>query len=464
VNKKKKTKIKFGTDGWRAIISEDFTFENVSKVAKAIADYLGKGKKVVVGYDTRFLSDTYANLVAQVLSGNGIKVILANYFTPTPVLSYYVKHLKFDGGVLITASHNPAIYNGIKFKESFGGSAIPKTVRKLEKLIKNSKSKKDNKLIIEKDISKPYVNALKKYINKKYIAKKRYKIVIDSMYGAGGYYLEEILKKYGHDVITIHCEPNPNFPDINPEPIKKNLVELSKKVRELKADIGIATDGDADRVGIVDSKGEFVTPHHVLSLLFLHLLTSRKWNGLVVKTISSTVLINKIAKKYNVNLKETSVGFKYIVEWMLKENVLIGGEESGGNGFKNHIPERDGLLSGLLLVEMMGYRKKRIRELIGDLEQEFGKSRYDRIDMHLEQNKIKKLYKKLQKNPPKKIAGISITDIKTFDGVKLILKDNSWLLFRGSGTEPILRLYAESNSNKKVNELLKAAQEIIKKG
>ena len=353
--------IRFGTDGWRAVIAEGFTFKNVERLSQAVADYMKGSKKAVVGYDTRFMSPQYARLIAEVLSGNGINTVLANHSTPTPMLSYTVKHDRFSGGVMVTASHNPAIYNGIKFKEPFGGSALPSTTKKIEELIDKFKPKKNQELIEEKNISQIYIDAIKTYLD---MTKKKFKVVVDSMYGAGGFYLEEILKRFGHEVITIHGNPNPLFPGLNPEPIEVNLKELSKKVRELGADIGIATDGDADRVGIVDSKGKFLTPHQVLSLLFLHLKTSRSWSGIVVKTISTTSLINKIAQKYNVIVKETPVGFKYVVDWMLKEDVLIGGEESGGNGFKNHIPERDGLLSGLLLVEMMEYNKKGINRCL----------------------------------------------------------------------------------------------------
>lgn len=449
--------IKFGTDGWRAVIADGFTFRNVERLSQAIADYLGGKGSVAVGYDTRFMSSVYARLIAEVLSGNSIRTVLANHATPTPMLSYKVKEGGFNGGVMVTASHNPAEYNGIKFKEPIGSSALPSTTRGIEELIDKSKVKKSRGLIEEKDITRPYLDALKNY----FVKTKRFKIVVDSMYGAGGFYLEEVLKRLGHKVITLHGRPNPLFPGINPEPIEVNLKELSKKVRHIGADLGIATDGDADRVGIVDDRGNFLTPHQVLSLLLLHLKTSRQWDGIVVKTISTTSLINKIARRYSIPVKETPVGFKYVVDWMIKEDVLIGGEESGGNGFKNHIPERDGLLSGLLLVEMMGYRKKGIRELISDMEKEFGPYRYTRIDQHLPQEEIKKLYENLEANSPDRIAGYRVMDIKTFDGIKLILEDGSWLLLRGSGTEPLLRIYAEAPSNRQVKRLINYAHELI---
>lgn len=436
--------IKFGTDGWRGVIAEDFTYKNIKRAAQAIADYLGSGARIAVGYDTRFMSKDFARLISSVLCGNEIKTILSDSPTPTPMLSYFVKHNGLNGGVMVTASHNPGIYNGIKFKEPEGCSSLPSTTKKIEDLIdRTAPVVKEG--YVTKDISNPYLHALKKYLS----PRGSLRVVVDSMYGSGGFYLENILKGYGHKVVTIHGDPNPIFPGLNPEPIEIHLRELSKKVKELKADIGIATDGDADRVGIVDEKGNVLTPHYVLSLLLIHLKTSRGWSGAVVKTISSTSLINKIAQKYNIPIKETPVGFKHIAGLMLKEDILIGGEESGGNGFKNHIPERDGLLSGLLLVEMMCAAKKKLGELVEDMEREFGRYRYKRIDLHT-------IHKEIKREPHFKTL-----DIKTFDGTKYILENGAWLLIRASGTEPILRIYAEAPTKKQVAELINEAKRII---
>lgn len=441
--------IRFGTDGWRGIIAEDFTYKNVRRVAQAIADYLGNGAVVVVGYDTRFMSRDFAHLISGVLSGNGIKVIISDSPTPTPMLSYFVKYGNLNGGIMVTASHNPAIYNGVKFKEPYGCSSLPETTRKIEALIDKSPPRIKGGFDT-KDISRPYLKALRRYILP---VKKRFFIVVDSMYGAGGYYLEQILKELGHKVVTIHGEPNPIFPGINPEPIEINLTELSKTVRDLGADIGIATDGDADRVGIVDENGRFLTPHYVLSLLLVHLKTSRGWHGAVAKTISSTSLIDKIAERYNMPVKETPVGFKHIANLMLTEDILIGGEESGGNGFKNHIPERDGLLSGLLIVEIMGTKGKSISQIVRDMEMEFGRYRYRRVDLHTTQKELKKI--------PDEIAGKKVVQKKTFDGTKFILEDGSWLLIRASGTEPILRLYAEASTQREVEDLIEEGRRLI---
>jgi len=453
--------IKFGTDGWRGIISQDFTFKNVKIAAQAIADYVGKGKSVAIGYDTRFLSKDFAFLVGTILSGNDIKVFLSDSPTPTPMVSYYVKDKNMDGGVMITASHNPGAYNGIKFKEPQGCSSLPSTTQKIENLLGKNVPKGSESLIEKIKMGDPYIKALKKYVSSKLMRRKKLKIVIDSMYGSGGYYLEEILKGYGHKVVTIHGNPNPNFPGMNPEPIPANMKELSAKVIEIGADIGIATDGDADRVGIVDDRGNVLTPHYVLSLLLLHLKINRKWSGAVVKTISSTVLISKIAEKYNIPVKETPVGFKYIAELMLSSDILIGGEESGGNGFKNHIPERDGLLSGLLLVEMIGDRKMKLSNIVKDMEKQFGAYKYKRIDLHVPREKINTLFENLKKCPPLDLAGNKVSDVKTFDGIKFVFSDGSWLLIRASGTEPMLRLYSEGKTIKQVEALIDAAQKMI---
>lgn len=454
--------IKFGTDGWRGIIAEDFTYHNIKRVAQAIADYLGSASKVAIGYDTRFMSRDFASLIANVFRGNNIEATVSSFPTPTPMLSYFVKHHSLDGGVIVTASHNPFLYNGVKFKEPFGCSSFPGSTKSIEELIDKSRPKIDKKLIDEQNIGGPYLSGIKKYLIPQYMRRTPLRIVVDSMFGAGGFYLERILKGFGHNVVTIRGKPNPLFPGMNPEPIEIHLRELSIKVKKMRADIGIATDGDADRVGIVSDKGKVLTPHYVLSLLLLHLLTSRKWGGAVVKTISSTSLINKIAEKYSMDVKETPVGFKYIAELMLSSDILIGGEESGGNGFKNHIPERDGFLSGLLLVEMMGARHKKISELVLDMEKEFGRYEYKRIDLHVPREKIKRLFKRLKRKPPNTISGRKVMEIKTFDGIKFIFYNGAWLLIRASGTEPILRIYAEAPARRQVLDLIKAGEGFIR--
>lgn len=461
------SKIKFGTDGWRGIIAEDFNFKNINMVSNAISEYLKchKATQIAIGYDTRFMSNIYAQYVGGIISTKGIRVILSQYPVPTPVLSYYVMENKLSGGVMITASHNPYIYNGIKFKEPCGASSSPETTKEIEKYLSLKESlpiQTVEKVEVDQvDLMPNYLYAINRYLELPKKTSRKLKVVVDSMYGAGGRWIEAILTKYGHEVITINADPNPNFPGINPEPIDKHLKNLKKEVVRLKADIGIATDGDADRVGIVTDKGKFIIPHYVLSLLLIHFKEDRMWDGPVGKTISTTSLINKLCNHYGVECYETPVGFKHIAYLMLKKNLLIGGEESGGNGFRNHIPERDGILSGLLLVEMMLHRGKSLSKLVQDMEKEFGKFAYNRIDMHLEREKIEQLYKMFKKNPPDRILDKKVREIKDYDGFKFILSDGSWLLFRASGTEPLLRLYSEAEDIVKVRKLLKFAEDTV---
>ena len=453
-------RIKFGTDGWRGIIAQDFTYQNITRVAQAIADYVGRNKKAAVGYDTRFMSPQYAELIAAVLQGNKINTVISSSVTPTQMLSYYVKYKGLSGGIMVTASHNPAIYNGIKFKEPYGCSSLPATTRKIESLLDKNAPQISGMPVKKEDFSGPYLRAVKGYLRAGAMKRKPLRIVVDSMYGAGGFFLSQILKQYGHRVITIHGEANPLFPGINPEPVGKNLKELTGQVKELNADIGIATDGDADRVGIVDDKGRVLTPHQVLALLLLQIYRTRQWDGAVVKTISTTSLINRIADKYGIPVTETPVGFKYIAKLMLDGNVLIGGEESGGNGFKNHIPERDGILSGLLIVEMIGTQQKDLSALTKELEDEYGRYGYGRIDRQMPRDKIDRMFNRINNNPPAVIAGMKVAGIHNYDGTKFIFSNGAWMLLRASGTEPVLRIYAEAPSPNGVKKLIREGKKM----
>ncbi len=462
--------IKFGTDGWRAIIDEEFTFENVEKVAQAIADYINQqssagSKHMVVGYDTRRLSDEFAKSVACVLAANNIKVTLSEKKCSTPMVSYCIKKNKLSGGVVITASHNPPNFNGIKFKADFAGPAGPEVTKQLEELLDKEKIKKipfeqalrDNSIEL-KDISGDWMEFVKGYIDLEKIGKSKFSVMIDVMHGAGNGYMEDLLKEVGVKVTSIHSEGDSTFGGIAPEPIERNLKELKEKVKVEGFDIGIALDGDVDRVGVVDGSGNYITAHKVLSLLLLHFIEDRKWTGTVVKTIALTTLMDKISRKYNLTLRETPVGFKHICKLMREEDVLIGGEESGGYGFKGFVPERDGVLAGLLLLEMMAHRKKTIKSILEDVASEYGDFFYSREDCEYPDEKKKTLFKSLKKNPPKDLAGVKITEIKTFDGVKFIAEDESWLLFRLSGTEPILRIYVEASTPERVEEIMKVAK------
>ncbi|MDP3804880.1 MAG: phosphoglucomutase/phosphomannomutase family protein [Candidatus Omnitrophota bacterium] len=468
--------IKFGTDGWRAVISEDFTFDNVKKVAQAIADYIKadqgpgarvKDKRVVVGYDTRFLSEKYAELAACVLAANGIKTILSDSATPTPSVSFAIKDRGLIGGVMITASHNPARYNGIKYKAYYGGSAMPDITKKFEEYLGKSEvlyaslqNLRSKGMVEVEDIVPEHLGFIKKYVNMKLLKNTRLKILVDSMYGTGNDYILDLLKGGKCKVDVIHNVYNPSFGGINPEPIFPNLKELADKVKKGKYDIGIATDGDADRLGIALPDGKLLTGHKVMTLLLLHLLEDRKMKGGVVQTLCGTFLIEKICKKYGLRMYETPVGFKYICELMLKEDILVGGEETGGVAFKNSIPERDGVLSGLLILEMMAMRKKKIPEILKGIDKEYGTYEYRRLDLKYPDDKKSKLIDFLKNTPPKDILGKSVVEIKTTDGYKFICDDASWFMMRLSGTEPILRVYAEAGSVKKALAILEFGKEL----
>ncbi len=462
--------IKFGTDGWRAVISEDFTFDNVKKVAQAMADYVknegralkGKDQRIVIGYDTRFLSDKYAELVACVLSANAIPTILANRPTPTPSVSFTIRDRNLVGGVMITASHNPARYNGIKFKAHYGGSAGADITSAFEGYLGKSQIQysplqdlKSGGLVKVEDIIPKHLEFVKRYANLKLLKKTSLKVLVDSMYGTGDDYIRDLLCGGKCKVDVIHDEANPGFGGINPEPILPNLKELAEKTKSSRYDVGLATDGDADRLGVALPNGKLLTGHKVMALLLLHLLEDKKMRGDVVQTLCGTVLINKVCKKYNLKMHETPVGFKYICELMISQDVLIGGEETGGVAFKNSIPERDGILSGLLILEMMAMRKKRILDILKAVDKEYGTYEYRRLDIKYPDDKKRKLLDFLKVNPPKEMLGKRIAEIKRTDGDKFICEDSSWLMLRLSGTEPILRVYAEASNEKKALEILK---------
>ncbi len=455
--------IKFGTDGWRAVISEDFTFENVGIVAQAMADFINgesgriyRKKEVVVGYDTRFLSEKYAGIIACILAAGGIKVILSDRPTPTPSVSYAIKDRALTGGVMVTASHNPARYNGIKYKAYYAGSAGADIIGKIEADLKKNAVRtialdkaKESGLIKVEDIVPRHLGFVKRYVDPKSLKRSRLKVLVDVMYGTGNGYMESILAGGAIKVATIHNENNPGFSGINPEPILPNLAELALKTKKGGYDIGLATDGDADRLGVAAPNGKLLTGHKVMTLLLLHLLEDKGLKGDVVQTICGTVLIEKICKKYGLVMHETPVGFKYICDMMIKKDVLIGGEETGGVSFKGYIPERDGILSGLLILEMMAKRKKRLLDILKSIDSEYGTYEYRRMDVKYPDEKKGPLMTALKTDPPKEILGRKVVKTKDYDGYKFICEDESWLILRLSGTEPILRIYAESPSEKR---------------
>jgi len=451
--------IKFGTDGWRGVIADNYTFKNLKIISQAVADYLGNGKKIVVGFDTRFMSDKFAALCAEVLQNNGIQVILSDRPVPTPALSFAVQSKKFDLGVMITASHNPAEYNGFKIKNASGGAASLEVTQAVEILLgKNAPKTSGPKeaSIKKEDLTRDYVKFIRSYIDLKAIKKKKFKVLVDVMHGSGNSFIAEILKGSSIKVEFMRNDINPSFGGRRPEPVEENLEELKSKVKKGKFDLGIALDGDADRIAAVAPGGVFIHPQKILGLLALHLNQDRKWSGGIVKTICGTEMVDNIAKFLKVKLYETPVGFKYISNLMETENILTGGEEAGGMGVKGYIPERDGTVAGLLLLEMMVYRNKNILKILNETEKQFGKYYYLRDDLHLGHRVEPK-----KETLPDELLGKKVVQVKDYDGIKLICEDRSWLMFRGSGTEPIMRIYSEAANLAQSKKLLALGRKII---
>ncbi len=456
--------IKFGTDGWRDIIADKFTFENVKKVAQAHAEHLKSqgGKSVVVGYDTRFMSEDFAKAVAEVFSSNGFRVFLSKGHCTTPGLSLATKKLEADEGIMITASHNTYKYNGYKVKSKYGGPATVDTIKDIESRISDSLEIKVGRCNTEDiDINKIYVETLKSYFPPETFKQIQLKVVHDPMYGATMHLLRKILEGTFVETLEINSYRDAFFGFKHPEPIDKNLSLLKAKVVATEANLGIANDGDGDRVGIVDEGGEFLSTQIVYALLLLHTLRYRKEDGIVAKTISTTYLADRIAKKEGRKIVKTPVGFKYIADVFLKEKVAFGGEESGGYGFGFHIPERDGLLSGLLILEMMILTGKSLIELVDDLFKEFGTAYYKREDLKVDGDEGRQLVKQLRENPIKEFNGKPVKEVDLTDGVKLIFEDDSWVLFRASGTEPVLRVYVETPSKEKTESFLHEAKKLV---
>jgi phosphomannomutase len=461
--------IKFGTDGWRGVIADDFTFDNVKKVALATAHYFKKHKKikggVVIGYDARFLSREFAETTATVLGNFGIRAIISDKISSTPMVSFLCKRLNAAGGVVITASHNPAKYNGYKLKGDFGGPAFPEMIDRLEKELKKTIKKpvtlkKTYDDLLKKgtiqriDFTTSYVNDVSQKIDIRLITSSNLKIAFDAMYGAGMGVMSQL--------VPVACglreEFNPSFAGGHPEPLARHLKGLQEVMASGKYDIGIATDGDADRVGAFDEKGNFVDAHRIFALVLKYLYQHKKMTGEVARSFTVSDLIKKMCAKYGILLHTTAVGFKYLCHLMLTRDILAAAEESGGMGVKGHLPERDGIFIGLLLCEMMAARKMKMSELVNELMTEFGWHYFDRIDKHMTEKDKKRIlgfYKKL----PKKIGNFSVIDVSTIDGTKLFV-ENGWLLVRASGTEPLIRFYAEADTPEKVVELLQAATSV----
>ncbi|HSZ62263.1 MAG TPA: phosphoglucomutase/phosphomannomutase family protein [Terriglobales bacterium] len=472
------TQIKFGTDGWRGLIADDFTFENVRRVAQAIAAYVLKHENpaggVVIGYDTRFLSDRAARIVAEVIAGAGIPVLLANDYVPTPAVSYNVKKLGAAGGVMVTSSHNPWNWNGVKFKAKFGGSATPSIMKSIEEELatetSNSASSPTTLARIEEvDLKPAYVEAISEFADLGLISRANFKFAIDSMYGSGRGVLPGIFDAHGIRYVAIRQEVNPLFPGINPEPILPHVALLQETVVKEKCHAGLVTDGDADRIGAVAEDGSFVDSHKCMSVLLNWLLVRKKWPGDVVRAFNTTGMMDRIAARYGRKLHETSIGFKYIADLMMEHEILIGGEESGGIGYGRFLPERDGILNALLLANVMAEEGKPLGQLVADLQREFGAHYYGRRDLHISDEMKNGAIRRAADPQTLKLGSYSILRKENRDGIKFYLdapKDGNgadpWVLFRASGTERLLRCYVEAASRELVEEILEAGERFVR--
>jgi phosphomannomutase len=444
--------IKFGTDGWRGLIADDFTFGNVKKAAGAIGMLLRQTSKnvptAIIGYDTRFLSKEFAQACAATLSKSGCDVILSNSFLSTPAVSLNIKEYKANGGIVISASHNPAEFNGLKFKTSDGCSASGDVTKKIEELLKiETQNNYPEGKIEVKNLASTYLNGISSFVDLNLIKRKHLKVIADPMHGAAVGYIKSIFKTGKCKVLEIHENPDPVFGGLHPEPIENYLFDLKKAVKQNGANLGLATDGDADRIGVVDEKGRYYPPHQVFPLLLYYLCNYKKLKGKVVQAISLGYLSQRIAKDFNLEFEELPVGFKYIADKILKEKILIGGEESGGYGYGSFLPERDGVLNSLMFMEMIASTGKPLSQLLGEIEKNYGTSSYLRTDFAKPQGALwskDEFVKTLKDKAPEKIANLKVKEIKDYDGIEFILEDDSWLLLRPSGTEPLIRVYCEA--------------------
>lgn len=496
-----RARIKFGTDGWRAVIARDFTFLNVERVAQAYADYLKTSAAdallkqfvevgqisrheaevpmfrdvvrnvsdsahplVIVGYDRRFLSEQFARRAAEVLAGNDFRIALFQQAMPTPLISWAVKELHASGGVVITASHNPAEFNGFKIKAPWGGSAAPETTAAVEQLVDGNSPKRAETFTDGHEMLVPVTDTYRKqiatYIDLDLLRGANETVIADPMHGSGAHWVESFLNGGRLNVETIRSNRDPLFGGVNPEPIDRNLGPLKQRVVDTNALVGLATDGDADRVGAVNEHGQTMTMHDVVPIVLLHLARNRNMTGGVVRTFSQSVLLKRIAAAHGLKVYETPIGFKYIAELMLNEDILIGAEESGGIGVKGHIPERDGILNSLLFLEAIVTSGMKPSQMLTELHREFGEFHFGRRDLQMDVDAGMSLVASLATNPPAKFAGYDVSSVETLDGTKLCFADESWLLFRQSGTEPVLRIYAEATSVEKMEQLLNEGQRV----
>ncbi len=469
------TKIVFGTDGWRGLIARDFTFDNVNIVAKALAYYVrdtyDKTRPVMIGYDTRFLAKEFAIEVSNVMNLMGYNTMMSRHPIPTPVIAFSALHYNSAGAVMVTASHNPPQYCGIKYIPDYAGPATPEIT---DEIVSNVQLLQDGSLTFKESAQKgtmeyfdpkeEYFKSIEFLLDKNKLKESKLKVAYDPLYATGLGYLDQILPRISScEVKTIHDNQDPTFGGGMPDPSEKYLNELKSFVIENGFDLGLANDGDADRFGVIDEKGTFYSPNQVISLLLRHLVKNRGFQGSVVRTVATTHLLDKLAKHYNVGIVETPVGFKYVGSEMRKSQVIIGGEESGGLSILGHIPEKDGILADLLVVEMLAFEKKSLSEIWNDLTIEVGYRPFSkRLDLHLNDEEKKKLINLFRHQTPEKIGELKVTGVKTIDGIKILLEDtNSWMLVRPSGTEPMVRVYLETDSEAKLEMLEKAVKEYL---
>ncbi len=469
-------KIKFGTSGWRGVIADDFTFSRVKIVTQAIADHITaqglKDKGVIVGYDTRFLSERFAAEAAKVLAANGLHSYLSNRDVPTPVISFEIIRRKAAGGINFTASHNPPEFNGLKFSPSWGGPALPETTKNIETranalLEKNSIASvpmpeaKEKGLVEELDLHKAYHDDLRKKIDVETLRKAKLKVAADLLYGTGRDYLDSALKDAGCSLTVIHGQRDPLFGGRSPEPSEENLAELSSLMKKGKFDIGLAVDGDADRFGVLDSDGTYINPNQVLALVLDYLCRTRGWRGGAARSIATSHLIDAVAKKHGIDVYETGVGFKYIGDLLVQGKIIFGGEESAGMTIKDHVPEKDGILACMLVAEMAAKERKTLKDLLKRLYREVGTILNYRINIRLTEANRKEVGERLGQ-PLTELDGLRVKGKKTTaDGTKYMLEDDSWVLMRASGTEPVVRVYVESSSEEKIRDLVEAGKKFI---
>ncbi len=467
--------IKFGTSGWRAIVAEDFTVQNVRIVSQGIAQYLRQQKigqqGMLIGYDARFLGERFAKVVAEVMAAHGIPCLLCDRDTPTPTISYHVINRKLAGGINISASHNPPEWNGIKFTPDWGGPALPETTKAIElrilpllhgehlKWLPWERAQNDG-MVRYFDPQADYLKALEKLVDRDRIRNGQIRVIFDPLFGTTRNYLDEFLRGAGAKMAILHHWRDPYFGGFRPEPTDKTLQELKDTVSKERAHLGLATDGDGDRFGVVDADGTFIQANLILAVLLDYLIKSRQWTGAVARSVATTHLIDAVAAHHSLSVHETPVGFKFIGELLAKGEIVFGGEESAGLSIKGHVPEKDGILAGALVAEMVAFTGKTIQALLKDLFERVGVLQSTREDLTISEH-MREQVKSIIDQPPTTFAGEEVTQVNKLDGCKWLLPDGSWYLIRPSGTEPIVRCYAEAKTLKRLEEIMQAGRDLL---